>query len=81
MKDNGKQVPSDFLFDLQQLDVEYQLAVGRYAGHGFAAIGQVSRDGKPALASDRHAHDANIPSFDHFAAASRKAERLSFLVG
>ena len=69
------------LFDSKQLDIEGELAVRRNAGQRLAAVREVCRDGQPALTTDRHADNTDIPSLDDLAAASLEAERLALLVG
>lgn len=68
------------LLDLEQLDVELQLAVGRDARLSLVAVGKVGGDGKSSLATDRHALDANIPALDDFTLADLEAERRALLV-
>ena len=53
------------LLDLQHLDVEDQGAVGWNTRHRLAAIGKVCWDGQSALATNRHASNADVPTLDN----------------
>ena len=69
------------LLDLKKLDIEDQSAVGRDAGHGPAAVGQVGGDGQATLTADLHTGNTDIPALDDLALAELECERRALLVG
>lgn len=77
----GNNVVVDKLLDLEQLNVENQLRVGRNAREALLAICEAGRDGDTALATDRHARDTDIPALDNFTLPELEVERLALFVG
>src|SRR5699024_517524 len=62
----GNNAVLDKLLDLEQLNVENQLRVGRDAREALLAICEAGRDGDTPFATDGHARDADIPTLDNF---------------
>lgn len=58
------------LFDLEQLDIKGQGAVGGDARQALRAVGQVGGNRQAALATDGHADNADIPALDDLALAN-----------
>lgn len=71
----------DPLLDLDELDIEDESAVGRDAGEGLAAVGEVGGNSQPTLATDGHAENTNVPALDDLTLANLEAERRALLVG
>jgi hypothetical protein len=59
------------------LTIEDQLRVGRDSGNTLGAVGKVSGDGEPALASNLHADEADVPTLDDFTLSKTEGERLA----
>src|SRR6266481_4767486 len=67
---------SALALDLEQLDLEGQLGIGRNdPGRAARPIRQLGRDGELADAADLHALHALVPALDDLAGAEREAER------
>src|SRR5437763_1687425 len=72
----ARRTSSALALDLEQLDLEGQLRVGRDdAGRAARPVGQLGRDGQFADAADLHALHALVPALDDLAGAKREAER------
>ena len=72
---------SSSLLDLEELDVEDKLRVGRNAGESLLAVCERRRDGDATLTTDSHAGDTNVPALDDLATSELEGERLALLVG
>lgn len=69
------------LLDLEQLNVESQLAVGRDAGHATRAVSEMGRDGQSSLATNGHTDNTDVPALDNLALTDLEGERLALFVG
>lgn len=67
--------------DLEELDVEGQLAVAGDTRKGLGAVGEAGGDGKATLAANAHADNTDVPALDDLALADLERERLALLVG
>lgn len=72
--------PITCLFDLQQFHVECKLRISRYARDDLVAVRQRGGDCEATFAAYRHADNANVPAFDHFACSEFKSEGTSLFV-
>lgn len=66
--------------NLQQFDIELQGRVCWDPGLSFAAVRHLGGNVDASLAADRHAGDADVPTFDDLATAKGEFERCAFLV-
>src|SRR6185369_7916413 len=66
------------LGDVQQLHFEHQRRLRRNgAGQALVAVGELGRDGEPALAADLHAGHPLVQPLDHVARAESEVERIA----
>lgn len=68
------------LFDVKHFQIKGQDRVCGNTSLCLAAVGQMRRDCDFALATNCHAHDANVPAFDDFAGAELECKWFAFFV-